>query len=107
MLKLRTNGVWYIQNAGKIFLGERDNTRAFRGAPAGAGDIVGIMSGIHVEVEVKVTAEHKDHQKKWGKLLTEAGGIYLLVRYQPRLSPAKNVERAVRMVDEAITERVV
>lgn len=102
-------GLFWRQNAGVVVQEATRSARrrVFRGAPKGAADIVGVAAGgIHVEIEVKVTAAWTVAQYEWRKRVEALGGVYVLVRYDDTVWPAQNVRRALEAVDEAIQARV-
>ena len=102
-------GLFWRQNSGVIVHEATASSRGrvFRGAPPGAADIVGIASpdGLHVEVEVKVGAAWTTKQHEWQKRVLLHGGVYVLVRYDRKLWPVKNIARTVELVDVAISDR--
>lgn len=101
---------FWRQNTGTVLKrDERGRTcGVFRaGAPTGAADLTGIAGpdGLRIEVEVKVKARWTKAQQQWEKIITGLGGIYLVVRYDPKESTHWNVTTAVSFVDNAIEER--
>jgi hypothetical protein len=105
-LQLHPESHWERQNAGVTVVGTGPSRRAFRGAPAGAGDLVGIVgpTGLHVEVEVKVGARQTPNQRERAEQLATLGALYVLVRYNRTLLPAQAVEHAVNEILSAIAE---
>jgi hypothetical protein len=79
-------GIFWRQNAGRI--------RSDRGAwvslgPPGIADIVGVIDGRGVFVEVKTkTGKQREAQRKFQKAIEKAGGIYILAR-----SPEEAIEK--------------
>ncbi len=71
-------GIFWRQNAGRI--------RSDRGdwvslGPPGIADIVGVLNGRAVFVEVKTaTGKQRDVQKKFQQAVEKAGGIYIVAR---------------------------
>jgi len=100
-----SRGLWWRQNAGLAIIKGKRSGRAFQGAPEGAADIAGIVNGHHVEVEVKVKAPHRPKQKEWEEKVHRAGGIYVLVRYDPKLTRWENIDRALQLVDQALADQ--
>ena len=71
-------GIFWRQNAGQV--------RSDRGAwislgPPGISDIVGVIDGRAVFVEVKTkTGNQRDAQRKWQAAVERAGAIYIIAR---------------------------
>lgn len=68
------------------------------GIPNGAADISGIVIpyGWRIEVETKMQkGKVSQTQLNWAKMITEAGGIYVLARYDNAFSLEENVSGAV------------
>ncbi|MGR3315411.1 VRR-NUC domain-containing protein [Roseovarius indicus] len=71
-------GIFWRQNAGRV--------RSDRGAwvslgPPGIADIVGVIDGEAVFVEVKTkTGKQREAQRKFQVAIEKAGGIYLIAR---------------------------
>ena len=71
-------GIFWRQNAGRV--------RSDRGAwvslgPPGIADIVGVIDGRAVFVEVKTkTGRQREAQRKFQAAIEKAGGIYLIAR---------------------------
>lgn len=103
----RPTRVWR-QNAGvRVFLDEHGHKRAFRGAPTGSADLVGLVQpdGLYVEVEVKVDAPQTTAQKRRQRFIETWGGIYVLVRYDKNKTPEQNVLAGLLKVEAAIIAR--
>jgi len=104
----RLTRVWR-QNSGAVTTRSETGkvTGRFQGAITGAADLSGIVGplGLRLEIEVKVKHKHTPQQIAFGQVITKLGGIYVLVRYDPTLTLAANVERGLRIVDEAIAAR--
>ncbi len=105
----RQSRVWR-QNAGAP---PRRNRRgkivgAIHGAPKGAADLSGLVrpEGWRLEVEVKSpTRVVTDEQRSWRAFIESSGGIYVVCRYDPKLSLEDNLRQHVALVDEAISDR--
>ena len=55
--------------------------RFIRGAEAGTADLIGVVDGIPVAIEVKTrTGRQTDTQREWAERWTDAGGLYVLAR---------------------------
>ena len=71
-------GIFWRQNAGRV--------RSDRGAwvslgPPGISDIVGVLDGRAVFVEVKTnTGKQRDAQRKWQAAVERAEAIYIIAR---------------------------
>lgn len=71
-------GIFWRQNAGKI-KSERGQWVIL--GPPGIADIVGIIDGRAVFIEVKTArGNQRDAQKKFQKAAEKAGGIYIIAR---------------------------
>lgn len=84
----------FRQNSGLVKV--RD--RAIQVGPApGCADLTGITSdGRRVEVEVKSAAGRQTKQQQsWERFIRGFGGVYVLVKVNPRLSDDENVNAAV------------
>jgi hypothetical protein len=95
--------VWR-QNCGQIPVRDRTGkvVRVFDpGPPNGAADLSGIVlgSGRRLEIEVKdADGEQSDDQRRWQDFITRAGGVYVLVQYDPTTTLEENVAAAVEAV---------
>ena len=99
-LRMRETGVWRSRGGDMFWRansgGRPDKTgRTVRGNPAGTADIIGIVSGRIVALEVKRDdLEHQSKvQKRWQTWCEAAGGVYAVVRSP---SEARAVVEAVR-----------
>jgi len=104
----RDTRVWR-QNAGKMQVRQRDgSSRWIELAPKGSADLTGIVrpEGWRLEVECKGarTALTK-MQVARGRFIEAFGGIAVKVRYDEGAILEENVERGLRLVDEAIERR--
>lgn len=69
----------YRQNSGAIWDGKTN--RPIRLAPKGSSDIVAIVDGRYVALEVKRRGRNQDaDQIAWQKAVEAAGGFYFVVR---------------------------
>jgi len=98
------------QNVGKVVKRDAEGRvfGVFRaGPPKGAADLCGLAApdGLHIEVEVKVDAPQTKPQKAWASFIETFGGVYVLVRYDHRLSFEDNVVAGVAQVDAALAAR--
>lgn len=86
---LRGIRVWR-QNSGNVRVADSD--RHFVGAPRGAADISGIIApnGLRLEIECKKFARSKPSsaQRQWQKLITDYGGLYILIHAELTVSDA-------------------
>jgi len=95
--------VWR-QNCGQIPVRDRTGkvVRVFDpGPPNGAADLSGIVfgSGRRLEIELKdADGEQSDDQRRWEAFIRRAGGVYVLVSYDPSLDLDANVAAAVEAV---------
>ncbi len=91
-----------ILNAGRV-------ARVFSaGPPKGAADLSGYVSpeGWRLEIEVKGDATPlRPEQVTFARNVTQAGCVYVLVRYDDAQSLEANLSEAVTVVEEAITRR--
>ena len=90
------------QNAGKVLdVREDGSKRMFVGAPAGAGDIVGMAwPGIYFEVETKSdVGTQTPEQKRWQAMVERRGGLYVLA---PR-TPGKKLREGARLCAETVS----
>lgn len=76
------------------------------GPPEGAADISGITTrGRRLEIELKMPGgKLREGQRAWARMVTELGGVYLHVQYNPDLDLDGNVCRAVDHIAEAIAQ---
>jgi len=71
----------YRQNTGKIMRSYGGKTRCISFGAKGAPDIVAIVGGKYVGIEVKAPGkEPTEDQMAFGKNLTDAGGRYIVAR---------------------------
>jgi hypothetical protein len=71
----------YRQNTGKIIRSYGGKTRCIAFGAKGAPDIVAVIGGIYVGIEVKALGkEATKEQAAFGKNLTDAGGRYIVAR---------------------------
>lgn len=78
------------------------------GPPVGASDLSGIVrpEGWRLEIEMKSsTGTRSPEQIRWAEHIASFGGVYVLIAYDPSLSPDENVDLAVRLIDAAIEAR--
>ena len=55
--------------------------RFIRGAKPGTADLIGVIDGMPVAIEVKTTTGRQtDTQREWAQRWTDAGGVYILAR---------------------------
>jgi len=91
----------FRQNSGLVKV--RD--RAIQVGPApGCADLTGITAdGRRVEVEVKsATGRQSKQQQSWERFIRGFGGVYVLVKVDPKLSDDDNVNAAVTAVLTAV-----
>lgn len=68
-----------------------------RSGPPGTADILGVVEGLPVAIEVKSeSGRQSPAQRSWGRAFTAAGGLYVV---------ARSVDEAVEAVDRAIAAR--
>lgn len=91
--------VWR-QNAGKFQVSDRLGKRWINGAPKGAADLVGLIHGVHLEVECKVKARWTRCQQRWADMVHEHGGIYVLATWVE----GRSVEENLAMVEDRVRE---
>lgn len=85
--------MFWRQNSGATKIGNR----FLRSAPAGTADIIGVVCGKPIALEVKTeTGKQEPSQKAWAMMWTAAGGVYVIVR-----SPAEAMEVVNRIRREA------
>ncbi len=73
----RPGGVFWRANCG----GGMANGRVIRGNPNGTADILGVINGRPVAIEVKTrTGKQSDIQRSWQTSWEAAGGIYIVAR---------------------------
>lgn len=67
-------------NSGTRFYNGKDGVKnAFKAAPAGTADILGVVRGVPIAIEVKKPGEkQRDVQEIWQKIHEAAGGKYCL-----------------------------
>lgn len=72
----------------------------FKAAPKGTADILGVVCGVSVALEVKRDGNENQtpDQREWQAMHEEAGGVYAVVR---SVGEAKSVERSIRERQEA------
>lgn len=78
------------QNSGNPLAVRADGSvRAFRGAPKGAADIVGIAHpGMYFEVETKSDiGKQTKEQKRWQAMVERHGGLYVLAPRPAGMTP--------------------
>ncbi|WP_394825049.1 hypothetical protein [Pendulispora albinea] len=102
--------VWR-QNCGGVLVRDargRVQRRFDAGPPAGVADISGFTrpDGWRLEIEVKAAGGRRaPNQIRFAELARANGVVHVFVEYDEELSLAQNVERAVELVQQAITER--
>lgn len=92
--------VWR-QNAGEILVRKGSAKYLFRGGPPGIGDLVGVVrgSGIHIEIECKARhGKDREAQLARAKLVPAWGGVYVKVR-------GPDVDAAEREIMAAVAGR--
>lgn len=68
-----------------------------RSGPPGTADLLGVISGVAVAIEVKsLDGRVSPIQRSWGAAFARAGGLYVV---------ARSVEEAVAAVESAIVNR--
>lgn len=71
------------------------------GAPKGAADLSGLISGgQRLEVECKVDEPWSAVQKRWAHMIGARGGLYVLAKYDP----SSSIEDNLAMVEDRIRE---
>lgn len=71
-------GVFWRQNAGRV---KSAQGRWIALGPTGISDVVGVLDGRAVFVEVKTaTGKQRDAQRKFQKAVEKAGGFYVVAR---------------------------
>jgi hypothetical protein len=98
------------QNVGRVpIISEGRLARVFNaGPPKGAADLSGyvIPEGWRLEVEVKGDATPlRPEQVTFARNVTQAGCVYVLVRYDAARSLDANLSEAVTLVEEALARR--
>lgn len=73
------DGVFWRQNSGSAL--SPDGARRIKLAPIGSADVVGVLRGRFVEVEVKTrTGKQRPEQAAHQAAVERAGGIYIVAR---------------------------
>ena len=98
---------FWRQNSGRFRIVDRKggSQRWVRGAPKGAGDLVGIArpDGLLCEIELKTkTGRTAEHQKMRGEFVRSFGGVYIEARHNPAESIDENLDRIETMLAAAI-----
>lgn len=70
------------------------------GAPKGAADLVGLISGTHLEVECKVKEPWSKPQQRWAQNINERGGVYILATWVD----GRSIEENLAMVEDRVRE---
>ena len=85
---------WYRQNSGMIFSNYKGKERAFRAGVIGAPDIIAVINGIYVGIEIKNSkGKLSEHQVKFRVNLIKAGGEYWVIK------SLEDIENAIRNLD--------
>ncbi len=88
------HGVFWRQNSGKV---KTEQGRWVSLGPTGISDIVGVLYGIPVFVEVKTDkGRQRKAQAAFQRAIEKAGGIYII---------ARSAEEALTLLEEALSQR--
>lgn len=113
MLAVGCNPTFRIhrQNVGSVPIRDRTGkvVRYFHaGPPVGASDLSGIVrpEGWRLEIEMKSsTGTRSPEQIRWADHIVTFGGVYVLIAYDPGLTPKQNIAEATRLITFAIEAR--
>ena len=84
----------YRNNSGAIVSEYKGKKRFFNFGAAGSPDIICVIKGRYVGLEVKASkTKQNDNQKEFQAALTKAGGIYFVVR---------SLDEAVEAIEDTI-----
>lgn len=74
-------GFFWRNNTGALPINTSGRTRFIRFGMRGSADIIGLVQGRFVAIEVKTkTGKQSEHQREFQMRVEKSGGIYALVR---------------------------